>query len=180
MHTFTKILIWTSILVVAIFLFYGVNKAQADPATGGIAIKNKSVKVQKVTLTKNGKATIPTDAPKRVKRVIRAANRISHTPYVWGGGHGRWKDIGYDCSGSVSYALRGGNLLSSPKTSGSLASWGKAGHGKWITVYANSGHVWMKFRGGIKFDTSGASPSRWQKVGNTSSSGYTIRHPKGL
>lgn len=172
-------------IIVAITLIIGfsiVNASDtyAKPSMGGISIEVKQPKVKKITLTKNNKARVPSNAPKRIKNIIRAANRISHTPYKWGGGHGRWKDSGYDCSGSVSYALRGGNLLSAPRTSGGLASWGKSGKGKWLTVYANSGHTFMVFKGGIKFDTSGANPSRWQKSRGTKLSGYTVRHPKGL
>lgn len=155
---------------------WGIEKSNAK-TIGGLSLTPKSSGIVRI---KNGKGIAPPDSPKRVKKVIRAANRISHTPYIYGGGHGSWRDSGYDCSGSVSFALRGGNLIQSPITSGSFESYGKRGNGKWITIYANSGHVWMKFRGGVKFDTSGANPSRWQKASGTSTSGYVIRHPKGL
>jgi len=178
MHSLTRIFLAVGICLTILVLFIGVEKAQAN-SSGGLSVKEPS-RIQKVTLTKNDKARVPTDAPKRVKMVIRAANRISHTPYEWGGGHGGWQSYGYDCSGSVSYALHGGKLLFQPLTSGSLAEYGKMGRGKWITIYANGGHTWMKFRGGIKFDTSGANPSRWQIAKGTSTVGYSIRHPKGL
>lgn len=126
----------------------------------------------------NNKAYAPINAPKAVKAVIWAGNKINTLPYVWGGGHGSWNASGYDCSGSVSYALRGANLLNSPMTSGDLASWGKPGQGKWITIYANSGHVYMHVAG-IRFDTSGANPSRWQ-FNLRSSDAYTLRHPDHL
>lgn len=125
-----------------------------------------------------GRAYAPYNAPNSVKRVIWAGNKIHSLPYVWGGGHGSWNASGYDCSGSVSYALHGGGLLNSTMTSGDLASWGQSGSGKWITVYANSGHVYM-FVAGLRFDTSGANPSRWQN-GTGYGGSYTLRHPVNL
>ena len=125
-----------------------------------------------------GRAYAPFNAPEAVKRVIWAGNKIHSLPYVWGGGHGSWNASGYDCSGSVSYALHGGGLLNSTMTSGDLESWGRSGTGKWITVYANSGHTFM-FVAGLRFDTSGANPSRWQNgIGYGSS--YILRHPVNL
>ena len=118
--------------------------------------------------------------PISVRRVIAAANRIAHKPDKYGGGHGQWNDSGYDCSGSVSYALHGAGLLSSPLTSGGFQSWGAAGRGRWITIYANPGHVYMVVNG-RRFDTTGRdeSGSRWQWR-KRSGSGYTVRHPPGL
>src|SRR3954453_7416801 len=115
-----------------------------------------------------------------VRRIIAAANRIAHKPYKYGGGHGQWNDTGYDCSGSVSYALRGGGLLSTALTSGGFMSYGEPGPGRWITIYANPGHVYMVVDG-RRFDTTGRSEtgSRWQWR-SRDSSGYTVRHPAGL
>jgi hypothetical protein len=112
--------------------------------------------------------------------VIRAANRIATMPYKYGGGHGRWEDTGYDCSGSVSYALHGAGLLDSALTSGGFMSWGAAGPGRHITIYANPGHVYMVVNG-RRFDTTGRSEtgSRWQP-NDRSSDGYVVRHPPGL
>src|SRR5690606_34274903 len=90
----------------------------------------------------NGRAIAPLDAPRAVKRVINAANKIRRKPYIYGGGHGRWWDRGYDCSGAVSFALRGGKLIDSPLPSGSMTRWGKPGMGRWITVFANGGHAY--------------------------------------
>ena len=123
-------------------------------------------------------AYAPSEAPNNVKRVIWAGNKINTLPYVWGGGHGSFLSSGYDCSGSVSYALHGANLLSTPMDSGSLMSWGRSGAGKWITVYANSGHTYM-YVAGLRFDTSGANPSRWQDA-TVNNSVYTARHPVNL
>jgi peptidoglycan hydrolase-like protein with peptidoglycan-binding domain len=115
-----------------------------------------------------------------VARVVRAANRIASKPYKYGGGHGRWNDSGYDCSGSVSYALHGAGLLSSPLTSGGFMQWGAPGKGRRITVYASPSHVYMVVDG-RRFDTTGRSEtgSRWQ-ASDRSSAGYVVRHPPGL
>jgi cell wall-associated NlpC family hydrolase len=127
-----------------------------------------------------GRAAAPLNAPPAVKRVIAAANKIRTKPYIWGGGHGRWWDRGYDCSGSVSFALHGGGFLSSPLTSGSLESWGAPGKGRWITIYANAGHVFAVIAG-LRWDTvgdtSGTGP-RWHPE-MVSSRGYVARHPAG-
>jgi cell wall-associated NlpC family hydrolase len=115
-----------------------------------------------------------------VARVIAAANRIATKPYKYGGGHGQWNDSGYDCSGSVSYALHGGGLLSSPLDSSGFMHWGARGRGRRITIYANPGHVYMVIDG-RRYDTTGRSEtgSRWQPTGR-SSAGYVVRHPPGL
>jgi cell wall-associated NlpC family hydrolase len=114
-----------------------------------------------------------------VARVIAAANRIAATPYKWGGGHGQWQDSGYDCSGSVSYALHGGGLLSRSKDSTGFMSYGAPGPGRHITIYAHGGHVFMVVNG-RRFDTTGrgSSGSRWQPS-MRSTAGYTVRHPVG-
>jgi peptidoglycan hydrolase-like protein with peptidoglycan-binding domain len=118
--------------------------------------------------------------PITVRRVIAAASRIAHKPYKYGGGHGRWDDTGYDCSGSVSYALHGGGLLDAALDSSGLMHYGSPGRGRYITIYANPGHAYMVVHG-RRFDTSGRSESgsRWQWR-TRSSSGYTVRHPPGL
>jgi cell wall-associated NlpC family hydrolase len=128
----------------------------------------------------DGRAVAPRDAPQIVRDVIRAGNVIAKTPYLWGGGHGSWSASGYDCSGSVSFALAGAGLLDSPLTSGLLAQWGAAGPGRWITIYANGGHVFMVVAG-LRFDTGGISGTgtRWQATGR-STAGFAARHPEGL
>jgi hypothetical protein len=110
--------------------------------------------------------------------VVAAANQIATKPYKWGGGHGSFNDSGYDCSGSVSYALHGGGLLSSPLDSSALMSYGSPGPGKHITIYANSGHTFMTIDG-RRFDTSARSDSGSRWGGPRSGSGYTVRHPTG-
>ncbi len=129
----------------------------------------------------NGTIPIPANVPEVIQRVIAGANEIADFPYVFGGGHGSFVDNAYDCSGSVSYALAAGGLLSAPLVSGELASWGVPGPGRYITVYANAGHTYM-YVDGILYDTAGRSgvyASRWQ-VGAVDNSGYVERHWPGL
>jgi cell wall-associated NlpC family hydrolase len=128
------------------------------------------------------RAIAPVSAPVVVKQVIAAANRIRTTPYIWGGGHGRWQDTGYDCSGAVSYALHGGKLLTSPLTSGSFETYGEAGPGRWITIYANAVHAYMVVAG-LRFDTAGDTSGtgpRWHPTIAAAASGrFVVRHPVG-
>ena len=130
---------------------------------------------------KGSRALAPASAPTAVKAVIAAANRIRTTPYVWGGGHKTWVEPGYDCSGSVSYALHGGKLLESPLVSGSFMAWGEPGPGKWITIYANKAHVYMVVAG-LRFDTGGDAAGetgpRWHAE-PPYPAGFVVRHPVG-
>jgi peptidoglycan hydrolase-like protein with peptidoglycan-binding domain len=118
--------------------------------------------------------------PLRVRRAIRAANRIQFAPYVYGGGHRSFHDRGYDCSGTVSYVLHAAGTLRTPRDSSGLMSYGRAGRGRWITVYAHSGHTFMVING-RRYDTSmrAANGSRWGP-GMRSTAGYAVRHPPGL
>ena len=115
-----------------------------------------------------------------VQRVIAAANRIASKPYRYGGGHRTFNDVGYDCSGSISYALHGGGLLRSPLDSSGFMSYGAPGRGRHITIYANAGHAFMVVDG-RRYDTSaiGETGSRWTST-HRSSAGYAVRHPPGL
>ncbi|HEX6229096.1 MAG TPA: hypothetical protein VFZ41_06490 [Solirubrobacterales bacterium] len=136
----------------------------------------------KARLLDNGMLIPPKSAPARVKRVINNANRIRNKPYIYGGGHRRWYDRGYDCSGSVSFALWGGKFLSSPLPSGPLARWGAPGKGRWITVYANAGHTYAVIAG-YRWDTSGNGDGRtgpsWHRDPR-GGGGYVVRHPVGF
>ena len=126
-------------------------------------------------------ASAPESAPPAVKAAIAAANSITTTPYVWGGGHGSWYSYGYDCSGAVSFALYGAGLLSTPLISGSLESYGEQGPGKWITIYANATHTYMTIAG-LRFDTAGnpdgVSGPSWH-VEPPYPEGFVVRHPVG-
>ncbi|HEY6398097.1 MAG TPA: peptidoglycan-binding protein [Solirubrobacteraceae bacterium] len=146
--------------------------------------------VGKARINPDGTATAPAGAPAIVKTVIASANQIISKPYIYGGGHGMWHDSGYDCSGAVSYALHGAGLLSAPEDSTELESYGSPGRGRWITIYANSGHTWIVVAG-IAFDTAdyggpnipaGSGP-RWRSnpTGNLGDGGsYVVRHPSSL
>jgi hypothetical protein len=116
----------------------------------------------------------------RVRRLVRAANRIAGAPYKYGGGHGTYHDSGYDCSGSISYALHFAGLLRTPLNSSGFMSYGLPGRGRRVTIYANSGHAFMTVDG-RRFDTSAIpeTGSRWTRT-RRSSSGYVVRHPPGL
>ena len=132
-------------------------------------------------LSSDGRTAVaPKGAPREVVEAIEAANRITDKPYIYGGGHGRFRDNGYDCSGAVSYALNGAGLLDSPLASGGLMSWGESGRGEWITVYAHGGHTYVVIAG-LRFDTSGRGEDgpRWRPE-SRSSRGYVARHPRGL
>ncbi len=126
-------------------------------------------------------ASAPRNAPAAVKAVIAAANSITTTPYVWGGGHGAWYSYGYDCSGAVSFALYGGGMLTTPLVSGALAGYGEPGPGRWITIYANAEHTYMEVAG-LRFDTAGnpegISGPRWHAE-PPYPEGYVVRHPPG-
>jgi len=129
----------------------------------------------------DGTIPIPPNVPEAVQRVIAGANAIADFPYVFGGGHGSFVDNAYDCSGSVSYALAAGGLLSVPQTSGELEKWGAPGPGRYITIEAAAGHVYM-YVDGVMYNTAGRSgvyASRWQ-VKPVDNSGYVTRHWPGL
>ena len=134
----------------------------------------------KATARSNGVALPPLEAPEAVRQIIEAGNSIARTPYKWGGGHGKWTDTGYDCSGSVSFALAAAGLLNAPLASGPLMSWGKPGKGKWVTIYSNPGHVYLVVAG-VRFDTSAPreTGSRWTNTMRPDS-GFVARHPPGL
>jgi hypothetical protein len=136
-------------------------------------------------LQPDGTALAPASAPRQVRKAINAGNRIHTRPYIWGGGHRRFKSKGYDCSGAVSYVLHAAGLLRSPLSSGPLMAWGAPGIGSWITVYANRSHAWMTVAG-LRFDTSAVGESlnqgsgpRW-RASMRMGSGYAARYYPGF
>ncbi len=145
-----------------------------NPASGG------SNAVDKAVALGDGVALPPLEAPEAIKKMIEAGNGIARTPYKWGGGHGKWQDTGYDCSGSVSFVLAAAGLLDGPLASGPLMSWGEPGKGKWVTIWTNQGHVFLEVAG-IRFDTSAqrVTGSRWINE-MRSTEGFVARHPAGL
>ncbi|HMS60802.1 MAG TPA: hypothetical protein PKD63_00865 [Solirubrobacteraceae bacterium] len=135
-------------------------------------------------LLANGQAAAPAGAPLEVQQAIWAANRIIGMPYVYGGGHQRFDDDGYDCSGTVSYALHGASIIDTPMDSGTFMRWGAAGRGDWITVYTNPGHAYVVIAG-LRLDTSAAGDPRGGKGPRwrpnlRSNRGFRARHADGL
>ena len=148
-------------------------QAAAAAASGNAAVGGIRVDV-------GGMVQPPPGAPAAVAQVIAAGNAIATLPYIYGGGHASFQASGYDCSGSVSYALAAAGLVSSPMVSGQFETWGEPGPGKWITVYANADHVWMVVAG-WRFDTvaQASSGTRWAQGGGEFD-GFVVRHPAGL
>jgi hypothetical protein len=182
-----------------IFVFLVVPGAAQAQSTGGAAYvppppEDMTAPGAKATLLPDGTAAAPADAPQAVKEAIWAANRLQDKPYKYGGGHAKIEDSGYDCSGTVSYALHHADLLESPLPSGPFMRWGHPGRGKWITVYAHSGHAYAVIAG-LRLDTSSYSSSaartrrviastlergpRWRSTSRPSR-GFRARHPLGL
>ena len=153
-------------------------------ATGGTgtADSGSTVRGHKAKL-RHGKAIPPRSAPARVKKVINAANEIAKGHgYCSGGGYAKWKSPCYDCSSAVSYALHGGGLIHQAEPPSGLMRWGKKRKGEWITVYANSGHAWMKVAG-LRFDTAdtkGAGPGWASNMGWEKTQSYVKRHKGAL
>ena len=149
------------------------QQAAAAAATGNAGIGG-------IAVDTGGMVQPPPGAPAAVAEVIAAGNAIATRPYIWGGGHASFQADGYDCSGSVSYALAAAGLVSAPMVSGDFESWGEPGPGRWITVYANAGHVWMEVAG-WRFDTVALAEdgTRWAQGGGEFS-GFVERHPAGL
>jgi hypothetical protein len=165
----------------------GTAAAEPSPTSGGATFQPPPPPPEEATLV-NGRVIAPASAPRRVKQVIEAANRLVEKPYVYGGGHKPFSsrlDRGYDCSGSVSYALYGGRFLRSPLPSGALMDWGQTGPGQWITVYAHGGHAYIVVAG-LRFDTSMRDRNapgprtgpRWSRTLRKSKA-FVARHPRG-
>ena len=159
----------------------GTTVPHASSVGGGEIFAHTRAGGESTAILLSGVALAPPDAPEAVKNVINNANMIVGRPYVWGGGHASFYSYGYDCSGSVSFALFGGGLIPEPLTSGSLESWGAPGPGKWITVYANAGHTFAEIAG-LRWDTVGDAQGtgpRWH-LASTDTAGFVARHPPGL
>jgi hypothetical protein len=187
---FSHKLLFAALSVACLLVLAPAAMGQSSSATagGGASFVPPPPPPEKGALV-DGRLIAPASAPRRVKRVIKFANQIVEKPYRYGGGHRPFRrgrlDRGYDCSGAVSHALRGGRFLRSPLPSGSLMSWGSRGPGEWITVYAHGGHAYIVVAG-YRFDTSmrdsdAPGPStgpRWSKSLRTSSA-FVARHPRG-
>ena len=152
----------------------------ASTAVDEEAVEAPAPATEEAYIDANGLAVAPASAPAEVQAIIAAGNEIATKPYKYGGGHGRWRDTGYDCSGSMSYALHGAGLLDTALDSTGFMSWGEPGRGEWVTTYAHGGHSYMVVAG-LRFDTSArkVTGNRWSDQ-MRSPRGYTIRHPEGL
>lgn len=161
----------------------------AGPDNGGVSPTDPAFQPAPKAKIVDGLAVPPIGAPPQVVAAIAAANQIVRKPYIWGGGHRSFISRGYDCSGSVSFALHGAGLLQTPLDSSDFMHWGLRGRGRWITVYTNPGHAFVIIAG-LRFDTGfrdrmgrahGAAPGsgpRWG--GPRPTRGYRARHPLGL
>jgi cell wall-associated NlpC family hydrolase len=132
----------------------------------------------------DGLAAAPMSVPAAVQEIIWAGNELIGLPYIYGGGHASFISPGYDCSGTVSFALHGANLLQTPEDSSEFEVWGSHGLGRWVTIFANPGHAYMTVAG-LRLDTSAADdPSneqgpRWRPL-RQGNEGFVVRHPLGL
>jgi cell wall-associated NlpC family hydrolase len=156
-------------------------RASASSDGGGATVGDTPAPSgETATLDDTGLAVAPASAPAEVQAIIAAGNAIARKPYKYGGGHGRWRDTGYDCSGSVSYALHAADLLSTSLDSSGFMRWGEPGRGQWITIRANPGHAYM-IVAGLRFDTSARKETgtRWSQT-MRSPRGYRAVHPEGF
>jgi hypothetical protein len=161
-----------------------------DAATGGAVVsivaqaKPKLLVPGRTAQIIEGLAAAPMEAPAAVQKIIWAGDELIGLPYIYGGGHGSWKSPGYDCSGSVSYALHGDNLLPAPEDSSEFESFGGKGSGEWVTIFANGGHAYMTVAG-VRLDTSPVDDPtneqgpRWRPL-RPENHGFVVRHPVGL
>ena len=134
-----------------------------------------------VAVVRGGIAFAPANAPPAVQRAIWAVNTIVRKPYRWGGGHSTFADVGYDCSGTVSFMLHHAGVLDAPTPSKGLLRWGQAGRGRWITVYTRTGHAFAVVAG-LRLDTTGRSERegpRWHAETRDVSK-FAARHPAGF
>lgn len=134
-------------------------------------------------VVRHGVAYAPANAPANVKSAIWAVNTIRSKPYHWGGGHGSFSDSGYDCSGTISFALHYAGALNQPLPSSDFLHYGERGRGRWITIYSRRGHTFATIAG-LRLDTTdsrtgGAVGPRWYTDGRETS-GFEARHPIGL
>jgi hypothetical protein len=173
------------LLAAAALLAAPATDAMATTGTGGMSASSLPSALMQpprraAVLSPTGRAWAPRPAPRAVRRVIAAGNRIVALPYRYGGGHASFDDTAYDCSGAVSYALHGGGLLAAPLDSVAFASWGVPGRGRWITVYTNPSHAFLVVAG-LRLDTSGTGGNgpRWQTA-RRSAMAFAARHPAGL
>ncbi len=184
--------VFALLLFLCVLVFPATAAAQTSP-TGGAKFSDAAPIVapgSKATLLPDGSAAAPADAPPQVQAAIFAANKLLDKPYRYGGGHAKVEDSGYDCSGTISYALIAAGTLKSPLDSGSFMRWGLKGKGAWMTVYTNPGHAFVMIAG-LRLDTSTGGVTsrriprtaergpRW-RAAMRSTRAFKARHPLGL
>jgi cell wall-associated NlpC family hydrolase len=158
--------------------------AGATPVAVAVAAKPELLVPGSSVRYVGGLAAAPMSAPAVVQQIVWSANQIIGLPYVFGGGHASFDSPGYDCSGTVSFALHGGDLLATPEDSSEFMVWGSHGAGRWVTLFSNAGHAYMTVAG-LRLDTSAADdPSnqqgpRWRPL-RPANEGFIVRHPLGL
>lgn len=167
------------VLCFSLLLFAFVPRGLTNPfPTNGPTTSGRFARLRR------GVAYAPASAPLAVKRAIWAANQLRAKPYRWGGGHATFFDLGYDCSGTVSYALAGAGLIGTPLSSTELRDYGEHGLGRWITIYARNGHAFAVIAG-LRLDTTAWNSRndheapRWQ-LSYRPPKGFESRHPPGL
>ena len=160
------------------------SSGEGMTAATGPAVRPQLLVPGTTTRYVDGLAAAPMSAPAAVQEIVWAGNEVIGLPYIFGGGHGSFTSRGYDCSGTVSFALHGANLLSTPEDSSEFETWGSHGAGRWVAIFSNPGHAYMTVAG-LRLDTSAADdPSaqqgpRWRPL-RPANSGFVVRHPKGL
>ncbi|MDQ6765029.1 MAG: C40 family peptidase [Verrucomicrobiota bacterium] len=170
------------LFVLSLFTFALVERSPASPC---FPVNGPVVAGTRAALRGNV-ALAPSEAPLVVKRAIWAANQLRSKPYRYGGGHRSFNDSGYDCSGTVSYALGAAGVVQSPMSSSDFRRFGAHGQGRWITVYARNGHTFAVIAG-LRLDTTAWNTMRrdrtwaprWQPT-ERAPHGFEARHPAGL
>jgi hypothetical protein len=143
----------------------------------------------------SGLAAAGEEAPRAVKRMVAAGNRLFNAGYLYGGAHGTplsQLEPAYDCSSAVSYVLHAGGVFGEyAEGSTELESYGQPGPGSYVSIYANAVHAFM-YVGGLRFDTveapeydsgpnSGKPGPKWRVSASVPNwSTWTVRHPRGL
>jgi hypothetical protein len=155
------------------------NERPATIASGG----NGPTVAGNHAILRGGVAYAPVSAPPNIKSAIWAVNTIRSKPYHWGGGHGSFADSGYDCSGTVSFALHHAGVLNQPLPSNDFVRFGERGRGRWITIYSRRGHTFAMIAG-LRLDTTDFRTGRdvgprWY-IDGRDTRGFEVRHPAGL
>jgi len=137
---------------------------------------------------------LPDTAPDKVKQVLADCDAMASakTAYLWGGNHDpnpakldtAANKYMVDCSGFVSWVLaKNGLLQGETLDSNGFASWGKSGEGQYFTVWTNSGHVFIEWKGTDGkscIGTTGGDSDHSVRWHPHTTSGFTPRHWEGM